>query len=230
MKFEKPLLQARLIRRYKRFLADMLLYDGSIVIAHCTNSGSMISCIEVGAEVLLSESANQERKTKYTWEMIKINDSWVGVNTMHPNKIVFDAVKSNAITGLPLYSTVRREVKWGDSRFDLMAVNEYETCFIEVKNVTMKLGEYALFPDSVTSRGRKHLETLMNLKDNGFRAVMVYVIQRSDVDKFSVADTVDPGYGVSLRKAMQHSVEVFVLQVDLNPEEILIRRQLPITI
>lgn len=228
MKFETPLVHGTLIKRYKRFLADIILDDGTIVLAHCTNSGSMKTCLENGAEVYLSPVDNPKRKTKFTWEMIKINGDWVGINTGNPNKIAFEAIRFGQINGLTGYSEVKREVKWEDSRFDVMAKNEFETCFIEVKNVSMKEGEWALFPDSVTTRGRKHLETLIRVKNAGMRAVMLYVVQRSDVSKFGPAGTIDPDYAQALQKAVNSGVEVFVLQVKVSPEGINIKDQLPL--
>lgn len=227
MKFKQELVHGRLIKRYKRFLADIKLDDGNDVIAHCTNSGSMKSCLEDNAEVFLTPVNDPKRKTQFTWEMIKINGDWVGINTGNPNKLAFEWVSQNLIEGLNGYTEVKREVKWGDSRFDVMAKNNSETCFIEVKNVSMKEGDYALFPDAVTTRGLKHLQTLIRVKMDGMRAVMLYVVQRSDVNKFSTADAIDPEYGLALRKAIKNGVEVFVIQVKVTPTEIYIEKQLP---
>jgi len=182
MQFKQALIHGTLIKRYMRFLADVKLDSGEVVTAHCTNSGSMKSCLENGAEVYLSPVDDPTRKTKFTWEMIKINGVWIGINTSNPNKLAFEEVKAGRIEKLKGYTGVQAEVKFDDSRFDLMAKNSKETCFIEVKNVTYKEGNYALFPDAVTSRGRKHLETLVKVKEQGMRAVMLYVIQRTDVD------------------------------------------------
>ena len=160
MIFENPLIHGRLIKRYKRFLADIQLDSGNIVIAHCTNSGSMKSCLEEGAEVYLSAAKDLNRKTQFTWEMIKINHGWVGVNTLWPNRMAFDAVSNQQIDLLKGYTTVKREVTFGDSRFDLYCENDSESCFLEVKNVTLKEGDFALFPDAVSTRAQKHLQTL----------------------------------------------------------------------
>ena len=228
MKFENLLVHGILIKRYKRFLADVLLDDGTQVVAHCTNSGSMKSCLENGAEVYLTHNPDPKRKTKFTWEMIKINGDWVGINTLIPNKLAFDAVLNGSIKGLDSYTRVKREVKWEDSRFDIWAENNEETCFIEVKNVSMKVGDFALFPDAVTTRGRKHLETLIRVKQAGMRAVMLYVVQRSDVSKFSTANEIDPEYGQTLLKAIENGVEVLVVQAKVTPEEISLQHLLPI--
>lgn len=227
MKFEQKLIHGKLIKRYKRFLADIELDNGETVIAHCTNSGSMKSCLEEGAEVYLTPVNNPKRKTKFTWEMIKMNGDWIGVNTGNPNKLAYEAVSTGLIDGLMGYTEVKREVTWGDSRFDLMANNEHQTCFIEVKNVTMKEGCFARFPDAVTSRGRKHLETLINVKKAGMRAAMLYVVQRTDVSMFAPADKIDPEYGKALRKAIENGVEIFVVQAKVTPQSIDIVRLLP---
>lgn len=227
MIFETPLVHGTLIKRYKRFLSDIRLDDGSIVIAHCTNSGSMKTCIEEGAEVYLSPAKDPKRKTKFTWEMIKLNGQWVGINTSHPNLIAFEAVRDGAIEQLKGYKHVQREVKTGNSRIDIMAQNDNETCFIEVKNVTMKDGQYARFPDAVTTRGKKHLDELMKLKQEGIRAVMLYVIQRSDVEVFAPAHEIDPDYADTLIKAYNTGVEIIPIRVKVSPQEIVVDKILP---
>jgi len=228
MEFENKLVLGKLIRRYKRFLADVELEDGSTVIAHCTNSGSMKTCIENGAPVYISRATDPKRKTKYTWEMIFINGGWIGVNTIIPNQLVYDAVLAGKIDKLTGYTFVKREVTFEDSRFDIYAENDTERCFIEVKNVSMKVGQHALFPDSVTSRGRKHLETLIKVKKSGIRAVMLYVIQRMDVDIFGLAEDIDPEYAKSLKKAVKHGVEVIAVQAKAEAKSINIVRELKV--
>jgi len=227
MKFSKPLIHGTLIKRYMRFLADVKLDSGETVTAHCTNSGSMKSCIENGAEVYLSPVDDPNRKTKFTWEMIKINGDWVGINTSNPNKLAFEEVKAGRIEKLKGYTEVQAEVKFDDSRFDLMAKNSNETCFIEVKNVTYKEEIYALFPDAITSRGKKHLETLVKVKEQGMRAVMLYIIQRTDVEIFSTAKQIDPEYSKSLKIAYEKGVEIIPVQVKVTPEKIEIVKELP---
>ena len=227
MKFETELVPAKLIRRYKRFLTDMLMEDGSVQIAHCTNTGSMKTCIEEGAPVYLSPAKDPNRKTKFTWEMIFINEGWIGINTSVPNKFVFEAIRDKLIKGLDVYSEIKREVKFEDSRLDIYAKNESEECYIEVKNVTMKVGDEALFPDAVTTRGLKHLKTLIRIKEQGKRAIMVYVIQRMDVDRFGAAANIDPDYAKGLQKAISVGVEVFPVQVKVSPESIDFWRILP---
>ncbi len=227
MKFKNQLVHGTLIKRYKRFLTDVKLDDGTEVVAHCTNSGSMKSCLENGAEVYLSPVNDPKRKTKFTWEMIKINGGWVGINTGNPNKLAFEAISAGIIPGLEDYTTVKREVKFGDSRFDVFAENEHEKCFIEVKNVTLKDGKYALFPDAVTTRGLKHLKTLVEVKKQGMRAVMLYIVQRSDVEIFAPALEIDPEYSKMLKKAVESGVEVIPLKARVLPESIELREILP---
>ncbi|MFP4024487.1 MAG: DNA/RNA nuclease SfsA [Thiohalospira sp.] len=227
MEFSIPLIHGRLVKRYKRFLADVTLENGEIVTAHCTNSGSMKSCLEENAEVYLSPVNDPKRKTQFTWEMIKINGSWVGINTNNPNRLAFDAISQGKIEKLKGYTEVAREVKYGDSRFDVMAKNSFETCFIEVKNVTLKEDNYALFPDAVTTRGKKHLETLMRVKQEGMRAVMLYIIQRMDVEIFAPANDIDPDYAKTLKKAYENGVEIIPLQALVTPTSIDIVGELP---
>ncbi len=227
MKFETELVHGTLVKRYKRFLADVKLDDGSVVVAHCTNTGSMKSCLENGAEVFLTPVNDPKRKTRFTWEMIKINGSWVGINTGNPNKLAFVAIRDNLIPELSGYKTVKREVKFNDSRFDVYAENENEKCFIEVKNVSLKEGKYALFPDSVTKRGEKHLKTLMEVKAAGMRAVMLYVIQRTDVEIFVPAKDIDPVYAQSLAEAYKAGVEIIPMQAKVLPTSITLVSKLP---
>lgn len=227
MIFPKPLVHGKFLRRYKRFLTDMELDSGEVVIAHTSNSGSMKSCLEEGAEVYLTHVDDPKRKTQYTWEMIKINGDWVGINTAVPNILVYEAVLNQEIEALKGYTTVKREVKFEDSRFDVFASNEDEECFIEVKNVSLKDGKYARFPDAVTTRGKKHLETLMRVKAEGKRAVMVYVIQRSDVEIFTPAFNIDPDYAATLKKAYESGVEVYPIRAAVSPEKIELADILP---
>ncbi|MFO7830142.1 MAG: DNA/RNA nuclease SfsA, partial [Bacteroidales bacterium] len=146
--------------------------------------------------------------------------NWVGINTNNPNKIAFDAISEGQIEKLIGYTDVSREVKFGDSRFDIMAKNSVETCFVEVKNVTLKEGKYALFPDAVTTRGKKHLNTLMEVKQQGMRAVMLYIIQRMDVEIFAPATDIDPEYAKTLKKAYENGVEIIPLQAKVTPSNI----------
>ena len=230
MIFDTELVHGKLIKRYKRFLADISLDNGDIITAHCTNSGSMKSCIEVGASVYLTPNDDPSRRTKFTWEMIHINGDWVGVNTLMPNKLAFEGITNNSIDKLAGYNFAKREVKFSDSRFDIYAENDTEKCFIEVKNVTMKSENYALFPDAVTSRGLKHLKTLVEVKRSGIRDVMLYIIQRTAVDTFGIAKSIDPKYNSGLLRAISEGVEVIAMQAKVSPQEIILQKELPINI
>ncbi len=220
-------MHGRLIKRYKRFLADVKLEDGQEITAHCTNSGSMKTCLEEGAEVYLSPVDDPKRKTQFTWEMIMINGKWIGINTNHPNLLAYEAIRSGQVPALRGYDEVKREVKFQDSRFDVMAKNDKETCFIEVKNVTMKDGDFALFPDAKTERGRKHLQTLIRVKEEGLRAVMFYVVQRMDVAKAGPAVDIDPAYADALKKAIDSGVEVIAMQAEVSPDGIDLVKEIP---
>lgn len=226
MKFDIPLVPGRLIKRYKRFLADVLLDSGETVTAHCTNSGSMKSCLEENAEVFLAPVNDPKRKTRFTWEMIRINGNWVGINTANPNKLIYEAILNKEIPGLDSYTKVTREVKFDESRLDIFAENHMERCAIEVKNVTLKDGDFATFPDALTERGLKHLQTLIRLKKEGYRAVMVYVVQRMDVTTFAPAADIDPQYAAALKEAAENGVEIFPVQAQVTPEEIKLVRVL----
>lgn len=228
MKFRKKLVHGRLIRRYKRFLADVVLDDGTEVTAHCTNSGSMKSCLEEGAEVWLSPADDPGRRTRFTWEMIRIGGDWVGINTSNPNALAFEWVSRGLIPGLEGMTGLKREVRWEDSRFDLYGRGPEGPCFIEVKNVTLKEGKRALFPDAVTERGRKHLNTLVRVKRTGMRAVMLFVVQRMDVSIFSPAREIDPAYGIALDEAARKGVEILAAQAMVRPDGIGLHRMLPV--
>ncbi len=230
MKFKSKLVPGKLIRRYKRFLTDVELEDGSIVIAHCTNSGSMKTCIEEGAPVYLTQHNDPKRKTQFTWEMIFINNHWIGINTSVPNILVYEAVRDQIIPQLNSYTNVKREVKFGDSRFDVFAENSSEKCFIEVKNVTLREGNKATFPDAVTTRGLKHLNTLVEVKKAGIRAVMFYVIQRQDIESFSPAKDIDPRYAEGLKEAINNGVEVISYMANVTPEKIELLKEVPFNI
>ena len=230
MNFENKLVHGRLIRRYKRFLADVILDDGIEVVAHCTNSGSMKSCLEEGAEVWLSPVDDPKRKTRFTWEMIRIGAGWVGINTSNPNALGFEWISKGLIPDLEDLANLRREVKWEDSRFDIYGEGPKGNCFVEVKNVTLKEGDKALFPDAVTERGKKHLNTLIRVKRSGMRAVMLYVVQRMDVHIFSPAREIDPGYANALDEAVRRGVEVIAAQARVSPGGIELHRLMPVVL
>lgn len=215
MKFE-GWIKGKLIKRYLRFLAEVELADGSVITAHCTNTGSMKSCLLPGAPVLLSPNDNPNRKTKFTWEAIEIEYTWIGVNTNRANQWAFEWVAKNEIPGLEYLQDLKREKKFGDSRFDIYGHDGEKEVWMEVKNVSMKEGDFALFPDAPTTRGQKHLKTLMQIVKDGQRAAMIYVIQRSDIQYFAAAKEIDPLYAELLEEAKKVGVEVYALQVELS--------------
>lgn len=223
------LIQGRLLKRYKRFLADVKLNNGKIVTAHCPNSGSMKECSEPGSLVFLSYHDNPKRKLKYTWELIKMPDSLVGVNTQWPNKLVELAIKSGCINELDNYTKITREVKVSDhSRLDFHLSNEKgEICYVEVKNCTLVKNGEASFPDAVTTRGKKHLVELQNMVKSDVRGVIFFLVQRMDAKIFKPADDIDKEYGLELRKAHQNGVEILVYDVTIDMDKIGVHKQLP---
>ena len=227
MRFQSRLIRGTLIQRYKRFLADVRLENGRTVTAHCTNTGSMHGCKEPGGAVYLSRSDNKKRKLAYTWEMVRVDGHWVGINTLHPNRLVAEGVKSGAVRELEGYETIRREVVTRPgTRLDLCLEGNNGTCFVEVKNVTLDVGHAAAFPDAVTERGTKHLKELMRLKRKGHRAVVLFVVQREDCDYFRPADEIDPEYGRWLRRALKAGVEALPYRAKVTPTEIFLAGRL----
>ena len=226
------LIPGTLIRRYKRFLADVRLENGETVTAHCPNSGSMKACCQPGRPVYLSFHDNPKRKLKYTWELIHMPGSLVGVNTQVPNRLTAHAIASGDVAELNGYETVRREVKVGShSRIDiLLASPDRPPCYVEVKNCTLVVDGVAAFPDAVTLRGQKHLTELQRLVTSGCRCVMFFLIQRMDADWFAPADHIDPEYGNKLRQAWQHGVEIIVYDVSIDLNDIRLNQRVPYTL
>jgi sugar fermentation stimulation protein A len=229
MLLPQPLYRGRLIRRYQRFLADVELDDGSIVTAHCPNSGSMKGCNLPGSQVLLSQSDKPGRRLRYTWELAKADGGWVGINTGLPNRIVREGIENGVVRELRGYDSIRPEVRYGEnSRIDLLLEGSAGLCFVEVKNVTLVEGGMALFPDSVTTRGQKHLRELMEVVRQGHRGVIFFVVQRSDGEAVAPADAIDPEYGRLLRTAVENGVEALAYRAKISPKEICIADRLPV--
>ena len=224
-----PLVRGTLVKRYKRFLADVKLEDGSIVTAHCPNTGSMQGCCEPGRPVYLSFHDNPKRKLKYTWELIDMPTSLVGVNTLVPNRLVVESVKAGAVPELKGYESVDREVRINDhTRLDFtLTATDGQRCYGEIKNCTLVDSGVALFPDAVTSRGLKHLTELETLIDTGNRCVMFYFIQRMDARVFKPADRIDPDYGRGLRQAVRSGVEILAYDVFIDLKGIRLNRRIP---
>ena len=178
MKFPLPLVEGTLIKRYKRFLADVELTNGDVVTAHCANSGSMLGLKEPGMKVWLSPTPpDSKAKLKYRWELIEFNDAWVGIHTSHPNQIAFEAIESGKIPELAGYEAMKREVKYGkNSRIDIFLTSENKPdCYVEVKNVHLKRDDFVEFPDAVTSRGTKHLLTLIDAIKKGYKSYLLFL-------------------------------------------------------
>ena len=223
------LLQGTLIRRYKRFMADVRLRNGHIVTAHCPNSGSMLGCCEPGRPVYLSRHNNPKRKFRYTWEIIEMHSSLVGVNTLVPNRLVKLAIECEQIPQLKGYDQLQTEVKYGEnSRIDILLKYGNRECLVEVKNCTLVENQTAYFPDAVTARGLKHLLELQRVVKKGNRGVMFYLIQRMDGARFSPADHIDPTYGKELRRAVQNGVEILAYDVAMDLKCVSINRPVPV--
>ena len=224
-----PLIAGTLLRRYKRFLADVALDDGRTVTAHCPNTGSMQACSEPGRRVYLSVHDNPKRKYPYTWELIAMPDSLVGVNTLVPNRLVKHAVLQKGIAELRGFEEVRSEVRFGEnSRVDLLLSGPGNArCYVEIKNCTLVENKTALFPDAVTARGLKHLQELSRQVGPHTRSVLFVFVQRMDANVFQPADAVDPAYGRGLRRAIADGVELLAYDVHIDLEGIRLRRSLP---
>ncbi|MDF5723891.1 MAG: DNA/RNA nuclease SfsA [Rhizonema sp. PD37] len=223
-----PLYPGILIRRYKRFFADVELITGEVVTAHCPNTGPMTGVSIPGSMVQLSLSDNPSRKLPYTWELIQVHDNeptWVGINTILSNRIIKLALEKNLFTELGNYSQIRTEVPYGQdkkSRVDFFLSHLTENSsniYLEVKNTTWAQGKLALFPDTETTRGQKHLRELMALLPQS-RAVMLYLINRGDCIEFAPGDSTDPVYGKLLRSAIALGLEVLPCRFEVNPEGI----------
>ena len=222
------LIEGKLVKRYQRFKADVRLRNGHTVTALCPNTGSMSTCSEPGRTVYLSRHDNPERKLKYTWEIIEMPTSLVGVNTGVPNKLVKRSIQSGKIKDLNDFEDLRTEVKYGEnSRIDILLEKGSKKCFVEVKNCSLVEKGVACFPDAVTSRGLKHLIELQQQVRMGHRSVMFYLIQRMDAKRFRPADHIDEQYGRELRKAISGGVEIIVYDVNLDLTGISLNR--PIT-
>jgi sugar fermentation stimulation protein A len=235
MRFPLPLIRGTLIQRYKRFLADVRLADGSVVTATCPNTGSMMGLTTPGSPVWLSESDSPTRKYRHTWELVEADlgagPTLVGINTNHPNKLVAEAIAARRVKALAGYPGLRREVNYGrNSRIDLLLeCVDKGLCYVEIKNVHLSRRHgLAEFPDSVTERGTKHLAELSDMVRGGHRAVMIYLIQRGDAKRLSLARDVDPNYGAAFDAARAAGVEAIALRCRMGTEEIRVDRPVPI--
>ena len=238
MKFDQPLQRAKLIRRYKRFMADVELADGSVITLHCPNTGSMKNCQPAGAAVLYSDSGNPARKYRYTLEAVQVaHGHWAGVNTARTNQLVAEAILEKRIPGLKRYTALRREVTFADSRFDIVLDHaDGKHTYIEVKNVTLgPAGDepdhgVIAFPDAVTERGQKHLLTLMEVVRQGHRAVLFFCVQHTGAQSARSADEVDPKYGELLRKAAASGVDVMAWRTRISAQEFVLDKAVPVNL
>lgn len=225
-------LEGRLIRRYKRFLADIETGDGRELTVHCANPGSMKGCSTPGALVRCSTSDNPKRKLAHTLEMIRVGRSWVGLQPIHANRLAGAAFEAGAISKLAGYRSVRPEVAvGGGSRLDFLldaSVQDDPPAYVEVKSVTLAEDGVARFPDAVTARGKRHMETLAQLKRGGARAVVLFVVQRVDCDRFEPADAIDPAYGDALREACAAGVEAIAVRARVRARGITLEGELPL--
>lgn len=231
MLFPTPLVQGRLIKRYKRFLADVELENGEIVTAHSVNTGSMLGVLDPGNEVWLSRADNPKRKLAYTWELVRAGKELIGINTSMANLLTWEALREEQIPELSGYEYIRKEVKYGaNSRIDfLLSGSDRPDCYVEVKNVHLKRDRHAEFPDTVSQRAAKHMEELGNMVKQGKRAVVLFIVQRNDVEGFKVAADIDPAYNHALETALDAGVEALSYSFTVTPSSIALARKLPIT-
>ena len=235
MRFASPLLRGTLRKRYKRFLADITLDDGREITAHCANPGSMMGVAPQDAPVWVSEHHGKGRKLPYSWELVSVDDTLVAINTGNPNKIAHEAIAKGMIPELAGYAQIRPEVKYGaSSRIDLLleggkGKRAGRPCYVEIKNVhLMRQPGLAEFPDSVTTRGAKHLAELSAMVESGARAVMLYIVQRGDCARLAPAADLDPGYAAALAEAVKAGVETLCYDCEITTSEVVLRKPLEI--
>ena len=234
-----PLVEGKLVRRYKRFLADVVLSNGELITVHCPNTGSMKNCVEEGAQVWLSHSENPSRKYAYTWELIKTSrNHFIGINTGKANSLVKNAILENRIPEVSGYTEIKPEKKYGveNSRIDLFLSGHVKEpdCYLEVKSVTLLESPIShglgYFPDSISARGSKHLRELMQVVQQGYRAVLFYCVQHSGIREVRTAAHIDPVYAETLSLAVAAGVEVLAYKVSFRGKNPAIRQQIPFTL
>ena len=231
MRFSASLVPGRLVKRYKRFLADVHLDGGETVTAHCANSGSMLSLARPGARVWLQKSDDPKRKLAWSWKLEEVEGALVCIDTGHPNAIVAEAIAGGMIPSLAGYASLRREVKYGrNSRIDILLEDESRgRAYVEVKNVTlMREPGLAEFPDAVTARGAKHLEELADMVAQGHRAVMLYLVNRPDCTRFALAADIDPTYATGYETARARGVEFEVWATRVTTDEVVVERRIAV--
>ena len=225
-------LAARFVRRYKRFLADVETGAGRLLTVHCPNPGSMSGLQRPGAAVRCSTSDDPRRKLRHTLEMMRVGRTWVGLHTLRANAVVESALRAGVPRGLAGYAQLEREVGIaGGTRLDFRlsgGPRDARPVYVEVKSVTLADGRLALFPDSVTERGRRHVDALHRLCGEGARAALLFLVQRIDCDRVAPADHIDPAYGAALRRAAAAGVELFALSARITARAIRVERELPV--
>ena len=232
MRFQTPLIPARLIRRYKRFLSDVLLEDGREVVAHCPNPGAMLGLADPGMRVWVEPNDDPRKKLKFGWRLVEFGDGhWAGIDTAVPNRVVKEALEARHIPGLDAYGSVRPEVKYGkQSRVDFLLTEPgLPDAYVEVKNVHLRrTGDLAEFPDCVTERGARHLDELADMVAQGHRAVMLYLVQRTDCARFALARDLDPGYAAAFDRARAAGVEAICMDTRIDTESVECGKLLPV--
>lgn len=232
MRFQTPLVPGRLIRRYKRFLSDIRLDSGEEITAHCANPGAMLGLKDPGIRVWVEPNNDPKKKLKFGWRLVEFDDGhWAGIDTAVPNRIVKDALLAQSVAGLEAYGTVRPEVRYGEkSRVDfLLSEPGLPDAYVEVKNVHLRRdGDWAEFPDSVTARGARHLRDLSAMVAQGHRAVMLYVVQRTDCARMKIAADLDPVYAAEFEDARAKGVEMLCCECNISPEEVRLAGPLPV--
>ncbi|MFT5085189.1 MAG: sugar fermentation stimulation protein A [Lentisphaeria bacterium] len=236
MKFDPPLIRATILRRYKRFLADVELPGGERITVHCPNTGSMKNCLVEGSLCWLIKSDNVKRKYAYSWELATTPTGHLaGINTLRANMLVVEAIQNQTIKELQGYDTLLKEQKYGseNSRIDILLRSQVNpklpACFIEVKSVTLGVGRgLGLFPDAISVRASKHLRELMGVVATGGRAVLVFCVQHSGIERVRPADTIDPAYGNALRQAASCGVELLAYKAEINPLAMALKFEIPI--
>ncbi len=231
MRFSSDLQQGKLIKRYKRFLADVQTKESDVITIHCPNTGSMRHCAEPGYGVWYSTSHNSKRKYPNTWELAETySGEFIGINTNNANKLVEEAINAEMVPELAGYGSVQTEVKYGreNSRIDLKLSDEQRPdCYVEVKSVTLNEAGAGFFPDAVSTRGQKHLRELANLTASGHRAVLFYCVQHTGIQTVTPAAEIDPAYAAAMTQAIESGVEVIAYGCDISPTEIVVANKLP---
>lgn len=230
MRFDEPLIEGTLIRRYKRFFADVKLNNGEEVTVHCANSGSLMSCSDPGSKVLLSPHVDPRKKLKHQLEIVYAGKTPVGIHTGRPSSVIVEALGHAKIAELSGYATLRRQVKYGrDNHIDIyLEGNGLRPCYIEVKNVTLAHEDIAYFPDALTEKGIRELADLVTIVREGNRAMVIFVAQRADVEWFRPADHIDPEYAQAFRDAVARGVEATCYRSKITRKGIEIDKRLPI--